>query len=42
MPSVRKHQAASVQGRMKRAKAASMRPADQRRRGSENTMEKPT
>ena len=31
MPSVRKHQAASVQGRMKRAKAASMPAADQRR-----------
>ena len=31
MPSVRKHQAASVQGRTARAQTASMRPSMQRR-----------
>ncbi len=42
MPSVRKIQAASVHGRMKRAKAASVRPPISAPAASENTMEKPT
>ena len=42
MPSVRKVQAASAQGRTQRAQAASMRPSISAAMAKEKVMEKPT
>ena len=42
MPRVRKHQAASVQGRTQRAQAASTRPSISAAMAKEKAMEKPT
>ena len=42
MPSVRKIQASSTQGRTQRAQAASMRPSISAATAKENEIEKPT
>ena len=42
MPSVRKHHAAIVQGRVQRAQAASMRPSISAAMAKENAVEKTT
>ena len=42
MPTVRKHQAVSANGRTKRAQAASIRPSISAAAANENTIENPT